>query len=270
MENRFKMSTLRDKYDTEINIIGGLRNSDMILHIIDDYFNNSTSLNNMTPPTNALTLRTEKSRVRIQRAIKKGFLEFINPAHYDLMQAGFTGQVPFTDKIMLLVWQFALNNRLFRELTSTVFVKTYFSGRTTISKEDIIACLKEIIAKEKTEDRLKISWSESTIHTLSTKYLNLMGKFDFLNAGKIKSFNLIHPSSQAQVLFLYFAALHNPEQQNLFKNAFLPLGFLSKEDLLERLKRLSLKGYFHMSHDGVALNIELIHPHKEICHVLYA
>ena len=61
MENRFKMSTFRDKYDTEINIINGLRNSDIIFNIIDDYFNHSTSLNNITPPTNTLTLRTEKT-----------------------------------------------------------------------------------------------------------------------------------------------------------------------------------------------------------------
>jgi len=113
-ENKFKMSLVRNKYDTEIIIIiiGGLRNCDMILCAIDDCFKSSTSLNNIISHTNALTLRTEKSKIRVQHAIRKGFLEFISPAHYVLMQAIFTGQIPFTDKVMILVWQFALNNRL--------------------------------------------------------------------------------------------------------------------------------------------------------------
>ena len=57
------MSTLRDKYDTEINIIGGLRNSDMILNIIDDYFDLSTSLSNITPLPNKDRLCEERTTI---------------------------------------------------------------------------------------------------------------------------------------------------------------------------------------------------------------
>ncbi|MGZ4042325.1 MAG: BrxA family protein, partial [Bacteroidia bacterium] len=41
------------------------------------------------------------------------------------------------------------------------------------------------------------------------------------------------------------------------------------DDIRDRLKRLSLKGFFNMDFNGVALNIELTHSYKEICDVLY-
>ena len=84
-----------------------------------------------------------------------------------------------------------------------------------------------------------------------------------------KSFRHIRPSSEAQVLFLYFAKLFAPNMGNILINEFLPLSFIPQEDILERLKKLSLKGFFHMNFNGVALNIELTHSYKGICDVLY-
>ena len=39
--------------------------------------------------------------------------------------------------------------------------------------------------------------------------------------------------------------------------------------LHSRLKKLSLKGFFNMDFNGVALNIELTHSHEGICDALY-
>ena len=76
-------------------------------------------------------------------------------------------------------------------------------------------------------------------------------------------------SAEALVLFLYFARLHQPFENNLLENKFLALCFVSKEDLKDRLKKLSLKGYFNMTFNGTALNIELVHSYKGICDALY-
>jgi len=71
-------------------------------------------------------------------------------------------------------------------------------------------------------------------------------------------------------LFLYFLKLHNHQGGgNILINEFLPLSFVSSEDIKERLKKLSLKGFFNMSFDGVALNIELTHSYQGICDALY-
>jgi hypothetical protein len=255
-----------ETYDTAINVIGGLRDYNVIFKAIDSYFSETDSLKELINRRNEFNLRTERSRTRIEREIRNSFLQFKNKEHQDLIQTIFSKQVPVQDKKLVLFWQFALNNRLFREISTLVFAKTYYSGRTSITKDDVIAYLKEFLYRN---DTLQISWSEKTITTLSTKYLNLMSKLGFVSPGRLKTFEHIRPSSQAQVLFLYFARLISPSVSNILTNELLPISFISPHDIQDRLKKLSLKGLFNMNFDGVDLNIELIHSYRGICDVLY-
>jgi hypothetical protein len=261
-----KYSERPNDYDTTINIIGGLRDCSVILKAIDSHFSQSDSIEELISQRNEFNLRTEKSRTRIERAVKQSFLRFESPEHQEFIQEIFKDRIPLQDKELALVWQFAFNNRLFREITTGVFIKTYYSGRVSISKEDIMAYLKELLSQSSSK---QIGWTQSTINTLSTKYLNLMTKLEFLSSGKVKSFRQIRPSSEAQVLFIYFAKLFSPTSPNILVNEFLPISFIPPEDVLERLKKLSMKGFFNMSFNGVALNIELTHSYKEICDALY-
>lgn len=253
-------------YNTAINVIGGLKDCSVIFKAIDSHFSQSDSLKELVNRRNEFNLRTEKSRTRIEREVRKAFLQFKNEDHQALIQEIFTERVPLQDKELALVWQFSLNNRLFREITARVFIKTYYSGRASISKDDITAYLKEFLRQN---PPLQIDWSESTINTISTKYLNLMSKLGFLSPGRVKSFKHIRPSSEAQVLFLYFAKLLSPSASNILTNELLPASFIPSEDVQGRFKKLSLKGFFNMNFNGVALNIELSHSYKGICDALY-
>ena len=70
----------------------------------------------------------------------------------------------------------------------------------------------------------------------------------------------LRPHSQhSPILVLFRGAL------GLQNFGFIP----SEKDSQDRLKTLSLKGFFNMNANGVALNIELIHSYKGICDVLY-
>jgi hypothetical protein len=263
---RLNNATELGVYNTAINVIGGLRDCTVIFKAVDSHFSQSDSLKELVNQRNEFNLRTEMSRTRIEREVRKSFLQFENEDHQELIQGIFSERVPLQDKELVLVWQFALNNRLFRDITSRVFVKTYYSGRASISKEDIIAYLKEFLQQN---ESLQISWSENTINTLSTKYLNLMSKLGFLSTGRVKSFKHIRPSSEAQVLFLYFAKLFSPSASNILTNELLPISFIPSVDIHDRLKKLSQKGLFNMNFNGVALNIELTHSYKGVCDALY-
>jgi len=263
---RLNSSTEAGVYDTAINVIGGLKDCSAIFKAIDSHFSPSDTLKELVNQRNEFNLRTARSRTRIEREVRKAFLQFINKDHQYLIQGIFSDQVPLQDKELALVWQFAFNNRLFREITSKVLVKTYYSGRASISKDDITAYLKEFLSQNSS---LQVSWSQSTINTLSTKYLNLMSKLSFLSSGRVKSFKHIRPSSESQVLFLYFAKLFTPNASNILTNELLPISFIPLEDIQERLKKLSIKGFFNMNFNGVALNIDLTHSCKGICDALY-
>jgi Putative inner membrane protein (DUF1819) len=254
------------KYDTSINVIGGLKDVSVIYKAITAHFNDKDTLNNLILDRNEFNLRTEKSRMRIEKAIDVSFLRFKNQDHSDLIQSIFSDRVHLQDKQLILFWQFALCNRLFYDISTQVFMKVYFSGRTHLSKDDIMAYLKEFLAQNK---QLNLKWSEITISTLVTKYLNLMTKFNFLEGARTKAFRNIKPSAESLVLFLYFAKLYDSENNNILTNSMLPLAFLEVDDFRERLKKLSLKGFFNMNFNGIALNIELTHSYKGICDVLY-
>lgn len=264
--DKLKHTNQSDSYDTTINVIGGLRDCDIIIKAINSNFSPTDSFGDLITKRNEFDLRTERSRDRVERAVKRGFLQFKGQNHKDLIRCIFDSNVSHQDQQLILFWQFALNNRLFREISIHVFSKIYFSGRTRLSKDDIKAYLKEFLSQN---SELGIKWSEKTINTLSTKYLNLMTKLDFLSAGRTKSFRSIQPSSESIVIFLYFAKLHEPQVNDIFKSEILPLSFISSDDIRKRLKKLSNQGFFNMSDNGVNLNIELIHPYEGIYHVLY-
>lgn len=253
-------------YNTAINVIGSLRDSGIIIKAISSYFDQGDSTEELFKQRNEYNLRTEKSRERFEIGIRKSFLQFINEDHQDLIQNIFTEKVPLRDKEIALFWQFVLSNRLFREISSGVFAKLYSTGRTVIAKDDITAYLKEFILSK---ESMQASWSESTTNTISTKYLNFMSKIGFVSSGKTKSFQHIRPSNEAQVLFLYFAQLFAPTNKNILVNELLPVSFTPSEEIVERFKKLSIKGFFNMDYNGEALNIELIHSYKGVCNVLY-
>lgn len=253
-------------YNTAINVIGGLSDSSVIFNAIDAHFSVLDTFNDFINNRNEFNLRTEKSRTRIEREVRKTFLQFKNEDHQVLVKEIFSNDIPLQDKKLALVWQFSLNNRLFREIMTFVFIKIYYSGRACISKDDITAYLKELIRQYSSH---QIDWSESTINTISTKYLNLMSKLEFLTPGRVKSFRHIRPSSEAQVLFLYFAKLFSSSSSNILTNELLPISFIPLEDLQGRLKKLSMKGFFNMNYNGVCLNIELFHSYKGVCDALY-
>lgn len=255
-----------DIYDTAVKDIGGLKDYSLIFNIIEAYFQNSDSLDVRLTQQNEFDIRTEKSRKKVEWAINKSILRFVNQDHKVFVETVFRQKTPFQDKKYAFFWQFVLSNRLFREISVQVFSKVYYSGRAVISKDDIIAYINEFLRKNPTLD---LDWAEETIYRIATKFLNLMTKLDFVSSGRIKEFKHIRPSSEAQVLFLYFAKLFSPSTNNILTNELLPISFISPEDMNERLKKLSMKGFFDMNFNGIALNIELTHSYKGICDALY-
>ena len=250
-------------YDTAIKDIAGVQEIATFYRLFEEM----TSLGSLSPEVlNQLLsgIRTEKTRAKISWAINKTLLQFYNEDHLALVADFFSRGAEHDDLRFVFFWHFVLTNRLFREISVKVFARVYYSGRVSISQNDIIPFIKEI----KDEAGAPI-WSDNTIYRIATKYLSFMTKLNFVTSGRVKSFKHIRPSSEAQVLFLYFARTFSPNTSNILKNDLLPISFIPLEDVQDRLKKLSLKDYFHMNFNGVTLNIDLTQSYKGICDVLY-
>ena len=259
--NNLDQSSELQKYDTTINVIGGIKDHELIFSTIELYFNDEPI------KANEFNFRTERSRTRIDRGIKTAFLQFKNKEHQDFIQSVFASDLELRIKEAILFFQFALTNRLFRDLSIKIFAKAYLSGKIFISKEILIGYLKDFVNQN---EEVRSKWSESTIRTLATKYLNFLTKIGFIEGVRKKSFKRILVSSDLLVLFLYILEINEPHNRNILTNEMLPLIFIDKNDIQERLKKLSLKGHFNMDFNGVELNIELTHGYKGICDVLSA
>ena len=132
------------EYNTAIKDIAGLKDYTLIFPIIDAYFAEKKSPSLLVTEENEFDIRTSKTRNKVNWAINKAILRFKNDNHIDLVSQIFIGRIPAQDKKFAFFWHFCINNRLFREVTVNVFTKVYFSGRAQISKDDIIAYIKDL------------------------------------------------------------------------------------------------------------------------------
>lgn len=252
-----------EKFDTVINVIGGLENLNVVFDSLEAYFSKPNG-GEATPTAN---LRTEESSGRIERMLRSVVIAFHNDEHSMLLSALLKSQVPAQDREIVLFWHLALNNRLFREISTRVFAKSYLSGRGGLRKDDVVGYVKDFLGRN---ESLKLDWSETTIDRLGSKYLNLMSKLNLISGGRTKSFHPIRLSGEALTIFIYLCKIHQPEQRNILSHELTPLCFISPDDLAARLKKLSTRGAFTMELNGVALNIDLTLPYGELPYVLYS
>jgi hypothetical protein len=251
-----------EKFDTVINVIGGLESLNVVFDTLEAYFSNP----NGGESTPTAYLRTEESSGRIDRMLRSLVISFHNDGHRMLLSALLKSQVPAQDREIVLFWHLALNNRLFREISTSVFAKAYLSGRGGLRKDDIVGYVKDFLGRNQ---HLKLDWSETTIDRLGSKYLNLMSKLNLISGGRTKSFHPIRLSGEALTIFIYLCKIHQPEQRNILSHELTPLCFISPDDLAARLKKLSTRGAFTIELNGVALNIDLTLPYGELPYVLY-
>lgn len=257
-----ELNSLTNKFDTAINVLGGLESMETVF----DSLVASVNVNGDSGPSPTVNLRTKQSSGRIDRALKSVVIAFRNNHHRELLSSLAKNQVPASDWEMVLFWHLALNNRLFREISTRVFAKAYLSGRGGLRKDDIVGYVKDLLGRKQD---LELDWSETTIDRLGSKYLNLMSKLNLLSGGRTKTFHPIRPSAEAITIFLYLSCIHQPDLRNILVHELLPLCFIPPEDLAARLKKLSTRGAFTMEFNGVAMNVDLTLPYGELPYVLY-
>lgn len=214
-----------------------------------------------------VNLRTEEGSRRVKRVIDAVITVYRNEDHCELLNSLMNNRIPAQDREIVLFWHLALNNRLFREISTRVFAKAYLAGRGGLRKDDIVGYVKDFRGNN---EPLGLDWSETIIDRLGSRYLNFMSKLNLISEGRNKSFHPIRLSGEALTVFLYLSRIHQPERRNILTHELFPLCFISPDDLVARLKKISNLGAFMMDFNGVALNIDLVLPYRELPNVLYS
>lgn len=253
-------------YNTNINIIASIPDLNLIFDVISDYANGKDKnyVYDRIFGQNIYGIRTSKSRVRFLRGINDAFLGFRSEKHKTVFYSLFSHSELLQIKKMALLYQFAINNRLFFDLSINVFLKLYYAGRLTVDKSEFISYLYHL-----RENNLDIQkWSDSTIDKVASKYLTFLKKMDFLKGSKRKEVKHITLDDSIIVYVIYLIKSLGETGSDILKSPYISLLMLTQESLIDRLKKISLFDYFTISTVGYDLRIDLKYPYKEIVDVI--
>lgn len=240
-------------YNTDINIVGSIPDYHLIYKALPLLLNDPAELEKILVVNNEFGFRTEKSRKRFLSVLNSAFVTN-NKDINELISALMTFYNNDENaQAILSFWMFSINNKLFFELNRDVFLKYYYQGRAELPKDTIIAYIKDLISKN---SDLKGKWSEITIDTIASKYLTVLKKLKLLEGTNKKKFTLISITDELLAVFIHLINLSEIKKANFLDDEFRDFTFISRENTLDRLKKIGKKDWIKMSYTGTSLNVE--------------
>ena len=240
-------------YNSDINIVGSIPDYHLIYRALPLLYANDDKLTQILITDNEFNLRTEKSRKRFLSALNSAFVNKNNSINDFIRLILKEGKLDDKSKAIILFWVFSINNELFRELNNKLFLKYYYQGRAELPAKDVEAYLKDLISRT---DELKGRWSDITINTIASKYLTILKKLYLLEGTQKKLFCFVSTSDELIACLIHIYSLMNQQGTNFLEHEFSKWMFISKDSILERLKKVGKKDWIKMNYTGSALRVE--------------
>jgi len=244
------------RINSDINILGSLTDWELVSWMISrgvDVPVDKTVKHQFT------SIKTTKSLTTSLKVIKDNLLRTVNESLHQLVISVVKKGGLSKEALIVLFWNASANNELLFYLNDNVFFPAYYSGRVSIRKDEVVACLKEL---KNYEVDLK-NWSEKTIDTTASKYLTLLKKFGLMEGSANK--NILHPhfSDEVFVLFVYWLAAVSTKP-NLVSSNWINYCFSEKQIFLERLLQKKFSKFYNVVYTGDNLTIEPSNSYKLI------
>ncbi len=248
------------KINTDINILGGLPDWNLIFVFLDEKYNTGEKNASHHQYT---AIKTHKAVTRFKKAINSSILNFKNPKVESLVKSMLRSGSLTVDNILMLFWNASYNNNLLDYLNRSVYFPALYSGRISLRKEEVMACLTEL---KENQVQLK-DWSLKTIDITASKYLTLLKKFHLLEGTQKKT--LLHPHV-TDIMFVMFVYWQQTIEQksNILSSAWLQYSFLETNLFTERALQKKYSKFFNVSYTGDRLSIELLVPFENIYDVI--
>ncbi len=149
--------------------------------------------------------------------------------------------------------QLLAGNNLFRLLTKEVYLKVYFSGRTTIAGDEVFAWLKD---RQGHSPQLN-NFSDSTLRMIGSKYLTILKKLGMVDGTVKKRLLTIRLSDNELLFFLYVIFSVDDSTTDILKSPYREFLFLEREELIRALKNISFMPFLAIASTGEALTVQL-------------
>ncbi len=242
--------------NSDINVLGSLGDYRLINHYFGIRRGHRTC--NSTIESN-FTIKTTESIKRYEHAIMRTVLTFKNPKVETLTSKLLTNEGISSDSLLMLFWNASVNNELLNYLNCRVYFPALYSGRFTIKKEEVIACLEEL---RLTEMDLK-KWSRSTMDVTARKYIYFLSKFNLLEGGKCKEIIHRYLSDKTLILFVYWL-LAVETKSNILESQWLPYCFSERHVFIQQILQKKFIRFITLLYTGDNLKIETSRSYEEI------
>ena len=234
-------------YNTDINILGSIPDYNLIIEsLITEFKKQDSNFGNFI-------FRTANTMPRFQSAIKNNFFQFADLEHKNLFLKAITDETLSSDsKLIVLFWQLLYSNELFKQITKEVFFRFFYSGRATITREDVLIYIKYL----KENNPSLQEWSINTIEIVASKYLTILKKLNLLGGKVSKEINHPYLEDPLFVYFVRYIMLLHPGKK-ILQNPYIQTGFMDISMIITRLKRIENFAYWDINQIGNDINIEL-------------
>lgn len=246
--------------NSDINVLGSLPDWNLI-YIISQIRTSSSP--NCQLNQSVTRIKTDKSIRRFESAINNTLIRTSNNYQSELISSFLSAERISNDSLYLLFWNASYNNELLGYLNENVLFPAFYSGRLTIMREEVIACIDDLATSEKYIQ----SWSDSTRKILASKYLTLLKKFNLMEGTLNKTFLSPYLSDKLFIVFVYWVKAIETTP-NLLKSRWLKYSFFDYSYFLERIQLKKYAEYFHVTVNGDNLNVVTSILYSELYHAL--
>jgi len=242
--------------NSDINVLGSLSDFGLIEVLMNK---NIKSLNINETRQAYTSIKTIKSFKRFENAINSSIIKFCNKNIEILIRNIVENEGISPESLLILFWNASVNNELLDYLNENVYFPALYSGRGTIKKDEVAACIKEL---KQTEISLQ-TWSDSTTETIASKYLTFLKKFNLMEGRVNKAISHNYISDKELILFAYWL-LAVVDKPNILESRWLKYCFIEKEMFIQRIMQKKFMKYYNFDYDGDKLKIETTFSYGEI------
>ena len=234
--------------NSDINILGSISD----LRIIDFMIKEDTDLLDKDDSGHIYSnYRTVKSLKRYKKAIDNTLIKFNTPSLEVLIRTFIKNESISSSGLKILFWNASFNNELLDYLNQQVYFPAFYSGRASIKRDEVLACLNEL---KNTEMAIR-NLSDSTIQMTASKYLTLLKKFNLLEGGIKKTILHDQLSDMELILFIYWI-LAVESKPNILESKWLQYCFLEKETFIHQIMQKKYIKYMDIIFTGDKLKIK--------------
>ncbi len=246
---------MQQQVNADINVIGSIPDFRLIEVALAQFAKGKgrLDLKELLVTNNAFDFRTESTRKRFLAAVERTILVFASERHRQLMVALFNAPGLEALKRWAIFLQLLAGNDLFRILTKEVYLKVYFSGRTTIAGDEVFAYLKD---RQVHSSPFK-NFSDSTLEKIGSKYLTILKKLGMVEGKVKKRLVNIRLSEDELIFFVYVILSMDDSSTDILKSPFREFLFLEQEELIRALKNISFMPFLDIASTGEALTVQL-------------